>query len=202
MKLQVLLFGLAALVLAACQPVRALETAAQPEAQQAPPLLSEEDKIANSLSAAPASVAAGAAVVDWPVDPTLGDGKELRAGSNGWVCRPDDPTTPTNDPRCLDANWRNVFGLEFGVEREAHKAIGIAYMLQGGSVAHNDDPAMMEPAAGHEWQIDPPHIMLVSPVPWDRELFTNDPHSGGPWLMFPGTPAEHLMVPVDMAAGN
>ena len=69
-------------------------------------------------------------------------------------------------------------------------------MLQGGSVAHNDDPSVMEPPAGQEWQIDPPHVMLVSPQPWDPALFTNDHHSGGPWIMFAGTPAEHLMVPV------
>jgi hypothetical protein len=201
MKQPALLCVLFALSLVACQPIQPVgtttqqATTTQPTDQQ-----TDDDKIANALSAGPASIAEGAAVVDWPIDPTLGEGQELRAGTNGWVCRPDDPTTPTDDPRCLDENWRNVFGLDFGPEREAHSAIGVSYMLQGGSVADNDDPLVMEPAAGQEWQIDPPHIMLVSPKPWDPALFSSDHHSGGPWIMFGGTPAEHLMIPVEMVA--
>jgi hypothetical protein len=197
MKHRWLLYLLLALTLVACQPIQPVGTMPQ---QEVTTLQSDEDKIANAMSAGPASIAQDAAVIDWPIDPTLGEGEELRAGANGWVCRPDDPTTPTNDPRCLDTNWLNVFGLAFGPEREAHTAIGVSYMLQGGSVAHNDDPSVMEPAAGQEWQIDPPHIMLVSPRPWDPALFSSDHHSGGPWIMFGGTPAEHLMVPVEMVA--
>ncbi len=187
-----------ALSLTACQPIQTVAPMPQHAAtlQPATPLLTAEEKITNAMSAAPMMIAEGAAVIDWPIDPTLGDAKELRAGSNGWVCRPDDPTSPTNDPRCLDANWLNVFGLDFGPEREAQTALGIAYMLQGDSVADNDDPAALEPPTGQEWQIDPPHLMIASSHPWDPTLFSSDHHSGGPWLMFPGTPAEHLMVPV------
>jgi hypothetical protein len=29
---------------------------------------------------------------------------ESRAGSNGWTCMPDVPTSPGADPVCLDAN--------------------------------------------------------------------------------------------------
>jgi hypothetical protein len=192
-KYQYLLCVLLALSLTACQPIQLEQAAAQPETTT---LQDDESKIANALSAGPTSIAEGAAVVDWPIDPTLGEGQELRAGTNGWVCRPDDPTTPANDPRCLDENWRKVFGLPFGPEREAHNAIGVAYMLQGDSVADNNDPSVLVPAAGQEWQLDPPHIMLVSPYPWDPELFSSDHQSGGPWIMFGGTPAEHLMIPV------
>jgi hypothetical protein len=197
MKHRWLLYLLLALSLVACQPIQPVGTMPQ---QEVTTQQSDEDRIANAMSAGPLSIAQDASVIDWPIDPTLGEGKELRAGTNGWVCRPDDPTTPTNDPRCLDKNWLNVFGLAFGPEREAHNAIGISYMLQGGSVADNNDPSVMEPAAGQEWQIDPPHIMLVSPRPWDPALFSSDHHSGGPWIMFGGTPAEHLMVPVEMVA--
>jgi hypothetical protein len=35
-------------------------------------------------------------------------------------------------------------------------------MLQGGAVADNFDPGALEPAAGADWVIDPPHVMLVS----------------------------------------
>ena len=54
---------------------------------------------------------------------------------------------------------------------------------------------VMEPAAGQEWQIDPPHIMVLSPLGWDAEIFPPDIDSG-PWIMFDDTPYEHLMFPV------
>jgi CubicO group peptidase (beta-lactamase class C family) len=154
------------------------------------------------MSAAPMAIAQDAAVRDWPIDATLGEAKELRPGTNGWVCRPDDPTSPSNDPRCLDANWLKVFGLDFGSEREAQRNIGISYMLQGDSVADNDDPSALVPPPGKEWQIDPPHIMVASPRPLDQALYSTDHHSGGPWIMFGGTPAEHLMAPVEVVASQ
>ena len=197
MQHRYLIYVLLALSLVACQPI-------QPQASTAPPAVTPpqtaEEKITNAMSAAPMMIAQDAAVIDWPIDPTLGTGQELRAGTNGWVCRPDDPTSPTDDPRCLDANWLNVFGLDFGAEREGKTALGIAYMLQGDSVASNDDPAALEPPAGQEWQIDPPHIMVASPRQLDLTLYSTDHHSGGPWIMFPGTPAEHLMAPVEVVA--
>jgi len=69
-------------------------------------------------------------------------------------------------------------------------------MLQGGSVADNDDPTMTEPAAGAEWQVDPPHVMIVSPEPLDLALYSTDMHAGGPWVMHGGTPFEHIMFPI------
>ena len=63
------------------------------------PLESEagDDKIANALSAGPASITADAAVMDWPSE-AGGELTELRAGTNGWTCLPDNPhvlpTTP------------------------------------------------------------------------------------------------------------
>lgn len=196
MKIQTLSTLFLTLLLTACQPIQPMAPAAQPAA----PLLTAEEKIANAISAAPLAIAQNAAVRDWPIDATLGEAKLLRQGSNGWVCRPDDPTSPTNDPRCLDANWLQVFGLDFGPERAAQTALGIAYMLQGDSVADNNDPSALEPPAGKEWQLDPPHIMVASPFPLDPALYSSEHHSGGPWIMFAGTPAEHIMAPVEAVA--
>jgi hypothetical protein len=158
-------------------------------------MVAADDKIANAMSAAPMAIAQGAAVQDWPSE-LGGEAKELRAGSNGWLCRPDDPATPANDPRCWDPNWRKLNGTAFGPDREAVSNPGVAYMLQGDSVADNDDPTLTTPPAGKEWQNGPPHIMINLPQPLDLALFSKDPHSGGPWIMYGGTPREHLMVPV------
>jgi hypothetical protein len=155
----------------------------------------DEDKIASAMSAAPQAIAQDATVKDWPAT-AGGEAKELRAGTNGWVCRPDDPTTPGNDPRCFDPNWQKLFGTAFGPDREAVTSPGIAYMLQGDSVPDNNDPNAETPPAGKGWQNSPPHIMIALPKPIDPALYSKDSHSGGPWIMFGGTPSEHLMVPV------
>jgi hypothetical protein len=156
-----------------------------------------EEKIANAMSGGPASIAANATIMDWPSEPG-GSLTELRAGTNGWTCLPDDPTTPTNDPICADPEWLAFLEAGMAGEEPTVDSIGIAYMLQGGSVADNDDPSIMEPAAGAEWQVDPPHIMILTPEGWDPAVYTTDHHSGNPWIMFGGTPAEHVMFPVEM----
>jgi hypothetical protein len=154
-----------------------------------------DDKIANAMSAGPSSIAEEAAIMDWPAE-AGGELVELRPGTNGWTCVPDDPTTPTNDPMCLDAVWLEWLKAGLAGSERNVTSVGFAYMLQGGSVPDNDDPTLMEPPAGAEWQIDPPHIMILSPDGLDPADYSTDHHSGGPWIMFEGTPAEHLMVPV------
>ena len=49
---------------------------------------SDEWKIANALSAGPASITEHATVIDWPANPKDGmsPGRVLRQGTNGWTC--------------------------------------------------------------------------------------------------------------------
>ena len=77
---------------------------------------------------------------------------------------------------------------------------GIAYMLQGSTDASNTDPFATEPAAGEEWVVSPPHIMIILPEELDQSVFSTDHASGGAFIMFAGTPYEHIMMPV--AAGE
>jgi hypothetical protein len=69
-------------------------------------------------------------------------------------------------------------------------------MLAGGSDPSNTDPMAMAPAPGAAWITTPPHIMLLVPGGFDAKQFTTDPASGFPYIMWDGTPYEHLMVPV------
>jgi hypothetical protein len=69
-------------------------------------------------------------------------------------------------------------------------------MLQGGSDASNTDPFALEPAPGEDWITSGPHVMILSPVSLDTTLFSTDPNSGGPYVMWAGTPYEHIMMPV------
>src|SRR5260370_35550540 len=70
---------------------------------------SDEWKIANALSAGPASITEHAAVIDWPANPRaeMSPGRVLRHGPNGWSCLPDVPGSPQHDPRSGDVTMRN-----------------------------------------------------------------------------------------------
>lgn len=159
----------------------------------------DTDKISSAMSAAPAALAGDASIWDYPTTP----GQQppvLRIGSNGWTCFPDNPATPGNDPMCLDKQWLEWMDAYLNRRTPNITAAGVGYMLQGGSETSNTDPFATAPAAGESWMASPPHIMLLNPQQWDRTLYPTamDPRGRGPWIMFPDTPYEHLMVPVEM----
>ncbi len=164
--------------------------------QPEPESLSHVDQtIANALSAAPAPIAAEAAVLDWPTAEKA-DFTELRAGTNGWTCVPDDPATPTNDPMCLDEQWLEWLTAFVEGRDPEITTWGWAYMLQGGSAASDTDPALTEPPEGADWLVGPPHLMLIGPEPFNTSLYVTNRNSGQPYLMWAGTPYEHFMIPV------
>jgi len=161
--------------------------------------MTAEQKIANAMSAAPATLAKDATVMDWPAK----EGDKLamlREGSNGWTCLPDNPGTPGNDPMCLDKQWMAWLDAYVNHTEPVKTTVGLAYMLQGGTDASNTDPYATAPAAGEEWMVAAPHVMVIMPGKLDPALHSSDPHTGGPWLMWGGTPYEHLMMPVADAA--
>lgn len=158
------------------------------------PKKSVEWKIQNAMSAAPRSISKDATIMDWPAK----EGDEppvLRKGTNEWTCFPDDPTTPGNDPMCLDRMWTVWLQALMSKKEPKITATGLGYMLQGGSTASNSDPFATKPAPGQKWLREQPHVMVLVPGKLDPKLYGSDPHSGGPWIMWGGTPYEHLMVP-------
>jgi hypothetical protein len=151
-----------------------------------------EALIENALSAAPEAIAEGAAV-HWTDE--AGELVVLREGTNGWICYPDWTVSPGNDPACNDEVWEEFFATSD--EELAVTEVGIAYMLQGGSDPSNTDPSAMEPAEGEDWIRTPPHIMILLPTGMDLSMITTDHMSGEPYVMWAGTPRQHIMVPVD-----
>jgi len=59
--------------------------------------LQSDNRIALAESAGPAAIASSATVVDF----ATGAPVVLRKGTNGWLCVPDDPSTPGVEPVCL-----------------------------------------------------------------------------------------------------
>ena len=154
-----------------------------------------EAKIANAVSAAPASIAENATILDNELD-SAGTFVVLREGTNGWFCSPDAPGTPGNDPWCYDQTWLDWSYAFLAGEEPPTAVLGLSYMLQGGSDASNTDPFAAEPAPGEEWMASPPHVMFILPEPIDQTAFSTDHEAGGPWVMWAGTPYEHIMMPV------
>jgi hypothetical protein len=156
----------------------------------------EDAKIQSAMSAAPMAIAKDARIVDYPEkagQPLV----KLREGTNGWTCFPDWQATPGKDPMCFDKMWMQWFDAISTATDPNIKHPGIAYMLQGGSDASNSDPFAMKPKQGEHWVSAPPHIMLIVPDKLDKTFFSTDHHSGEPWVMYAGTPYEHVMIPVE-----
>jgi len=146
--------------------------------------------IASALAAAPRAIARDAGVM-------TGDGKMLRKGSNGWTCMPDNPVTPGPDAMCLDK-----LGMAWAMAWIGHKppppgAVGLAYMLAGGTDASNVDPYATKPHAG--WVRTGPHMMILSADVARASGYPSGqarPDTSKPYVMFGGTPYAHIMMPV------
>jgi hypothetical protein len=155
--------------------------------------LTIQEKIQDAISAAPVAIARAAAVVDWPKageKPPI-----LRKGANGWTCFPDYPPSPGDDPMCLDKTWTAWFDAYRNNTEPQVTSLGIAYMLKGGSAASNSDPFATEPPDGSPWRRSAPHLMIITPDKLNPAIFDSEPSAGGPWIMWGGTPYEHLMIP-------
>ncbi len=151
--------------------------------------LSDAALIANALSAAPASVAAGAGVIGH-------DGRVLRQGTSDWVCMPDMPNVPNNTPMCLDAPWRALIDAWINKRGLTVTEVGFGYMLQDDLPVSNTDPFATAPTPTNQWiQHGAPHVMVLLPDQRLLEGLPTDPKSGGPFVMWKGTPYAHLMLP-------
>jgi hypothetical protein len=185
MKKSNLILGVAALVALTL-------TVALPLAQDSQTELTDEEKIADAISAAPSFITYNATVMDW-------DMRVLREGTNGWVCQPSTPVTlaaGSRDPWCIDEVWQAWSEALAAQTEPVTLRPGISYMLAGG-LGSNTDPYATGPTDDNDWHADGPHIMILVPDLSTLEGVTSEHQSGGPYVMFPNTPYAHLMVLVE-----
>jgi hypothetical protein len=162
---------------------------AAPKVGPVPPPATDADKIKSALSAGPAAITKDATVMDMP------SMKVLKPGTNGWTCLPDGPS-PGVDPMCLDKNgleWANALMAKKDPPKDK---MAIGYMLMGGSDASNTDPFATEPKAGSRWVDTGPHMMVLNIGDHFAGYPTTATNTKVPYIMFPGTPYAHLMIPV------
>lgn len=161
---------------------------------------SDEWKIANALSAAPAVIAEKATVQDWPADVGRGNasgGRVLRHGTNGWTCRPDTPGKPQHDPVCIDDTMMKWMSATFAGRKPNIDRVGLAYMLLGEAGADQYDISATKPPPGKDWYRVGPHVMVVLPdvcrhalEDVNQDISKNEPYvtaleSSSPLLVIP-----------------
>ena len=121
-----------------------------------------------------------------------------RKGSNGFTCMPDNPATPGPDPMCMDHAAMKWVEAWIGHKTPAAGKIGLMYMLKGGTDASNVDPYAVKPSASNHWLKTGPHIMIVGADQSFYDMYPKaaQPDTAAPYVMWPGTPYQHLMIPV------
>lgn len=156
----------------------------------------DEAKIAQAMSAAPDSIARAATIMDWPASEGA-EARELRAGTNGWVCYPSTPAPEGavgQDPMCLDPVFQRWAGAWMGRTDPNITSVGFAYMMKGDRGASNTDPFATDSTSTNNWVRVGAHVMIVAPT----ATLASVPATPGatPWVMWKGTPYAHVMVPV------
>jgi hypothetical protein len=148
----------------------------------------EAEYLAKVRTAAPESIVNEATIT---MAQENGQVKTLQEGSNGFTCLVGSDGTPL----CADANamaWRKAVGAK----AEPPEMTGFIYMMAGDTGTSNHDP--YETDKSH-WVQTGPHVMIVGAAA--REMASiypkaMDPDPSQAYVMFPGTPYEHLMLPV------
>lgn len=161
----------------------------------AQPAATDEQMIASAMKAAPKKVAENATVV--APDPK-GGMRTLRKGSNGFTCMPDNPETPGPDPMCWDKNAGDWIDAYLNHKTPPAAKVGLMYMLAGGTDASNTDPYATKPTATNHWIKTGPHVMIVGADAgfYDTYPKSADPDTKTPYVMWAGTPYQHLMAPI------
>lgn len=156
--------------------------------------MSDEELIKNAMSAAPEAVARDATIMAMDEN---GKMRTLREGTNNFTCIADDPG-PGNNPMCLDKNAMEWAAAWMGKTEPPKNKVGFGYMLAGGATPSNVDPFADKPPEGKELAQEPPHVMILNlpEPPADYPKPGENPDMSRPWVMWAGTPYEHLMIPV------
>jgi hypothetical protein len=150
---------------------------------------SEPAYLAKVKTAAPKQIVDKASII------MMQDGKpkSLQTGTNGFTCMIGGDGTPL----CADENavaWQKAAASK----SDPPNKIGFIYMLAGDTGTNN---AIPEQRASHQhWVQTGPHVMIVGPMVremagYPRTADVADPKQ--PYVMAPGTPYEHLMLPVE-----
>jgi len=147
------------------------------------------EAIRSATAAGPRSISDNATVM---AADASGKMVQMRAGTYGWTCIPDEPSTRGVDPMCIDKQGMEwVQSLIAKKPKPTNTGPGLIYMLQGGSDLSATDPFATKT---DHYISSPAHFMVMWPYDAKTSGFTTTPKKTGAWIMWAGTPYAHLMV--------
>lgn len=157
--------------------------------------MSDDEMIKLALSAAPPAIAKDATVVAMGADHSM---RTLRQGSSQWTCMPGHMRASDPDPMCGDKNAMEWAHAWMSHQQPPANKVGFMYMLRGDGGASNTDPFATKETPDNNWVKTGSHVMIVGSGAkmldgYPREAKA-DPTK--PYVMWPGTEYEHLMMPV------
>lgn len=147
--------------------------------------------------------AAPPAIVEHATVMNMGDDgkmKVIQQGTNGWTCM-DPGTHDQGEPMCADKAAMD-WAAAWQSKKPPTAPIGFMYMLLGDSGVSNTDPydKSTKETPTNNWVKTGPHVMIVGTdaLPM-MKAYPRDPKPdpSKPYVMWPDTPYEHLMLPVN-----
>ena len=161
--------------------------------QSQPGAASDQDYTQQVLKAAPQQVGEQATIVRIH----KGEMRTVKKGTNEFTCMLADEGKPTAAPMCMDAN-----AMEWAHAWQSHSPppdkTGFMYMLAGDTGASNTDPYATGQKPDNHWIQTGSHVMVVGAAVKNMQGYprTAEADPTKPYVMWPGTPYEHLMIPV------
>jgi hypothetical protein len=153
-------------------------------------MMSDDELMSKLKDAAPAQVLEHATIMNMGADGRM---KVIREGNNGWACM-----DPGQAPMCADKaamEWAQAWQTK----GPAPQKLGFIYMLNGDNGASNTDPYATKESPDNNWIKTGSHVMIVGTEAKSMlQGYPRDakPDPNKPYVMWPGTPYEHLMLPV------
>lgn len=165
-------------------------TVAAPAAWAEPAMMTDQEAMEALKGAAPEAVLKDATILNMGAD---GQMTPIKKGTNGFTCM-----VVPGGAMCADAAGM-AWGEAWQKKAPPPQKLGFIYMLRGDNGASNTDPYATEEAAGNNWVKTGPHVMIVGAEA--KNMFAAYPREAKadptkPYVMWPGTPYEHLMLPV------
>jgi len=168
---------------------------------QSPP--SAEEQIAAAVKAAPASMRDGATVLGYNDNMELAT---LREGDGALVCLADDPADDNFHAACYHESLEPFMKRGRELRRQGKTAVDSIRQaeIEDGSLSYPDHPAALYNLSGPADAYNPEADSVRNPsrtrvlyVPYETAETTGLPTQpqGGPWLMAPGKPWAHVMIP-------
>ncbi|WP_420581381.1 hypothetical protein [Reichenbachiella sp.] len=167
---------------------------------------SAEDQINAAIQAGPEEQRADATVLGYN---GKGELIELRKGSNQLVCLADNPSKDGFNAACYHASLADFMARGRALKAEGKSRQEVSDIREAeakaGTLKMPKEPATLHVLYGKEASYNPETKMVenanlryVVYMPWATQETSGLPLKpmvpGGPWLMFPGTHAAHIMI--------